>query len=91
MQFVMELKFLLLDELIVGMMGKEWEKIGVLFEEILKMCFVLIVEYDMDFVCLFFRKVMVMYEGKVFCEGLMDDIISNEEVVVVYLGRGGVL
>ncbi|WEY98040.1 urea ABC transporter ATP-binding protein UrtD [Bacillus subtilis] len=90
MQLAMEPKLLLLDEPIAGMTGKEREKTGALLEEIAKTCSVLIVEHDMDFVRLFSRKVTVMHEGKVLCEGSMDDITSNEEVAEVYLGRSGV-
>ncbi|KFF55222.1 urea ABC transporter ATP-binding protein [Bacillus subtilis] len=90
MQLAMEPKLLLLDEPIAGMTGKEREKTGALLEEIAKTCSVLIVEHDMDFVRSFSRKVTVMHEGKVLCEGSMDDITSNEEVAEVYLGRSGV-
>ncbi|MCY7782436.1 MULTISPECIES: urea ABC transporter ATP-binding protein UrtD [unclassified Bacillus (in: firmicutes)] len=90
MQLAMEPKLLLLDEPIAGMTGKEREKTGALLEEIAKTCSVLIVEHDMDFVRSFSRKVTVMHEGKVLCEGSMDDITSNEEVAAVYLGRSGV-
>ncbi|MCY7763546.1 urea ABC transporter ATP-binding protein UrtD [Bacillus spizizenii] len=90
MQLAMEPKLLLLDEPIAGMTGKEREKTGALLEEISKTCSVLIVEHDMDFVRSFSRKVTVMHEGKVLCEGSMDDITSNEEVAAMYLGRGGV-
>ncbi|MEG7334730.1 urea ABC transporter ATP-binding protein UrtD [Bacillus sp. 0102A] len=90
MQLAMEPKLLLLDEPIAGMTGKEREKTGALLEEIAKTCSVLIVEHDMDFVRSFSRKVTVMHEGKVLCEGSMDDITSNEEVAAVYLGRRSV-
>ncbi|MEI1423275.1 urea ABC transporter ATP-binding protein UrtD [Bacillus cabrialesii] len=90
MQLAMEPKLLLLDEPIAGMTGKEREKTGALLEEIAKTCSVLIVEHDMDFVRSFSRKVTVMHEGKVLCEGSMNDITSNEEVAAVYLGRSGV-
>ncbi|MGG7218941.1 urea ABC transporter ATP-binding protein UrtD [Bacillus sp. ATD] len=90
MQLAMEPKLLLLDEPIAGMTGKEREKTGALLEKIAKTCSVLIVEHDMDFVRSFSRKVTVMHEGKVLCEGSMDDITSNEEVAEVYLGRSGV-
>ncbi|AUZ28159.1 urea ABC transporter ATP-binding protein UrtD [Bacillus subtilis] len=90
MQLAMEPKLLLLDEPIAGMTGKEREKTGAMLEEIAKTCSVLIVEHDMDFVRSFSRKVTVMHEGKVLCEGSMNDITSNEEVAAVYLGRSGV-
>ena len=89
MQLAMEPKLLLLDEPIAGMTGKERDKTGALLEEIAKTCSVLIVEHDMEFVRSFSKKVTVMHEGRVLCEGSMDEITSNEEVAAVYLGRSG--
>ena len=89
MQLIQEPKLLLLDEPIAGMSGEERTKTGQLIEEIAKECSVLIVEHDMDFVRNFSTKVVVMHEGKVLCEGSMDDIQENEEVRNVYLGRKG--
>ncbi|PAD67934.1 urea ABC transporter ATP-binding protein UrtD [Bacillus sp. 7586-K] len=89
MQLIQEPKLLLLDEPIAGMSGEERTKTGQLIEEIAKECSVLIVEHDMDFVRNFSTKVVVMHEGKVLCEGSMDEIQENEEVRNVYLGRKG--
>jgi urea transport system ATP-binding protein len=89
MQLIQEPKLLLLDEPIAGMSGEERNKTGKLIEDISKTCSVLIVEHDMDFVRKFSTKVVVMHEGKVLCEGAMQDIQENEEVKNVYLGRSG--
>ncbi|WP_338786003.1 urea ABC transporter ATP-binding protein UrtD [Metabacillus sp. FJAT-53654] len=89
MQLIQEPKLLLLDEPIAGMSGEERNKTGELIEEIAKTCSILIVEHDMDFVRKFSTKVVVMHEGKVLCEGAMQDIQENEEVKNVYLGRSG--
>jgi len=88
MQLIQEPKLLLLDEPIAGMSGEERTRTGELIKEISKTCSVLIVEHDMDFVRNFSTKVVVMHEGKVLCEGSMEEIQNNEEVKNVYLGRG---
>ena len=87
MQLIQEPKLLLLDEPIAGMSGEERTKTGELIEEISNTCSVLIVEHDMDFVRKFSTKVVVMHEGKVLCEGSMEEIQENEQVKNVYLGR----
>ena len=87
MQLIQEPKLLLLDEPIAGMSGEERIKTGELIEEIAKDCSVVIVEHDMDFVRKFSTRVVVMHEGKVLCEGSMEEIQDNEEVRNVYLGR----
>lgn len=89
MQLIQDPKLLLLDEPIAGMSSDERNKTGALIEEISQSCSVLIVEHDMDFVRNFSTKVVVMHEGKVLCEGSMQEIQENEEVRNVYLGRKG--
>lgn len=89
MQLIQEPKLLLLDEPIAGMSGLERTRTGELIEEISKNCTVLIVEHDMDFVRKFSTRVVVMHEGKVLCEGTMEEVQENEEVRNVYLGRSG--
>lgn len=89
MQLIQDPKLLLLDEPIAGMSSDERNKTGALIEEIAQSCSVLIVEHDMDFVRNFSTKVVVMHEGKVLCEGSMEEIQENEEVRNVYLGRKG--
>lgn len=89
MQLIQDPKLLLLDEPIAGMSGDERTKTGELIEEVAKSCSVLIVEHDMDFVRRFSTKVVVMHEGKVLCEGTMEEIQESEEVRNVYLGRKG--
>lgn len=87
MQLIQFPQLLLLDEPIAGMSEAERERTGELIHEIACSCAVVIVEHDMDFVRRFSKQVTVMHEGKVLCEGKMEDIQQNEKVVEVYLGR----
>ncbi|MFB9758002.1 urea ABC transporter ATP-binding protein UrtD [Ectobacillus funiculus] len=89
MQLMQEPQILLLDEPIAGMSESERYKTGELIHEIADTCSVLIVEHDMEFVKNFSKKVTVMHEGKVLCEGSMEEIQQNEQVAEVYLGRRG--
>lgn len=77
---------LLVDELVVGMMDVEIVEIVEFLKEIVKDYFVVVVEYDMDFVCVFGVKVIVFYEGLVLVEGFFDYVFVDEWVVEVYLG-----
>jgi urea transport system ATP-binding protein len=87
MQLIQFPHLLLLDEPIAGMSEAERERTGELIHEIARHCAVVIVEHDMDFVRRFSKQVTVMHEGKVLCEGTMEDIQRNEKVIEVYLGR----
>ncbi|TYR81715.1 urea ABC transporter ATP-binding protein UrtD [Priestia megaterium] len=87
MQLMQKPSLLLLDEPIAGMTGSEREKTGELMHEISATCSVLVVEHDMDFVRRFSKRVTVMHEGRVLCEGTMADVQENEKVQQVYLGR----
>lgn len=80
---------LLLDEPIAGMTEEEEEKTGELLLELKKQCSIIVVEHDMEFVRKFAEKVTVMHEGKLLCDGAMEEVQSNEKVMEVYLGRKG--
>ncbi len=46
-----------------------------------------VIEHDMVFVRQIARKVTVLHQGHVLCEGSVDDVQNNERVIEVYLGR----
>jgi len=48
---------------------------------------VLVIEHDMEFVRSLARKVTVLHEGGVLCEGSVDQVQRDERVREVYLGR----
>jgi urea transport system ATP-binding protein len=79
----------LLDEPIAGMTEEEEETTGELLLKLKEQCSIIVVEHDMEFVRKFAEKVTVMHEGKLLCDGTMDEVQSNERVMEVYLGRKG--
>ena len=88
MSIVQQPSLLLVDEPVAGMTGKEREKTGELLQAIAKDRSVLIVEHDMEFVRQIARKVTVLHEGSVLCEGSMERVQNDPTVIEVYLGRG---
>lgn len=88
MLLVQEPELLLLDEPVAGMTKRETEKTGELLQSIAKNRSVLVVEHDMEFVRQFAKKVTVLHEGKILCEGPVEKVQNDQRVVEVYLGRG---
>lgn len=80
-------KLLLIDEPVAGMTGKERDDTGLLLESIAREHSILVIEHDMEFVRNFSRKVTVMHEGTVLCEGPMKEVQKDSRVIEVYLGR----
>ena len=78
---------ILLDEPAAGMTDAETETMGELLHSIAARYSILVVEHDMEFVRRFAHTVTVMHEGKILCEGSMDEVQANEQVAEVYLGR----
>ena len=48
---------------------------------------VVVIEHDMTFVRQIARKVTVLHQGSVLCEGTVDEVQNDERVIEVYLGR----
>lgn len=80
---------ILLDEPVAGMGRKETEKTADLLREMKKECAIVVVEHDMQFAKDVSDSVTVFHEGKILDEGTMDSVQSNQEVIDVYLDRGG--
>jgi urea transport system ATP-binding protein len=80
-------KVLLLDEPVAGMSDEETEKTGNLILDIARDRSVMVVEHDMEFVRKLNRKVTVLHEGSVLCEGPMEKVQNDPRVIEVYLGR----
>lgn len=79
----------MLDEPAAGMGKPETFKTGELLREIQKECTIIVVEHDMDFVKQIADTVTVLHEGKILMEGKIQDVLADETVQSVYLGRGG--
>ncbi|QQK81158.1 urea ABC transporter ATP-binding protein UrtD [Salicibibacter cibi] len=87
MVMIQQPRLVLLDEPIAGMTEEEEEKTGELLLKLKKKCAILVVEHNMDFVRSFSEKVTVMHQGQRLCDGTMEEIQENEQVMDVYLGR----
>jgi urea transport system ATP-binding protein len=81
-------KLLLLDEPTTGMTEDGKRRTASLIQRIAKNHTVLLVEHDMHVVRQIAKKVTVMHQGQVLAEGPLDEIVENEMVRAVYLGKG---
>jgi len=80
-------KLLLVDEPAAGMSDEETRKTGELLMGLAGRHSVIVIEHDMTFVRQIARKVTVLHQGTVLCEGTVDQVQNNERVIEVYLGR----
>ncbi|MCE5281029.1 MAG: ABC transporter ATP-binding protein [Deltaproteobacteria bacterium] len=79
---------LLLDEPTAGMSVEETYKTGELVKRLnADRMTVVIIEHDMTFIRQIASKVTVLHFGKIFVEGTLDEIMRNEDVVRIYLGK----
>jgi urea transport system ATP-binding protein len=78
---------LLLDEPVAGMSKSERTKTGELLQFIAQTKTLMVIEHDMDFVRRFSKKVTVLCEGRILCEGPIEEVQANPMVQEVYLGR----
>ena len=79
---------LLLDEATAGLNPSETEKVAMLIRAIAGSgVTVVLIEHDMRFVLGLSERVTVLNFGKKLAEGTPSEIVSNEEVIVAYLGR----
>ncbi len=87
MLLVQEPKLMLLDEPVAGMTRRERDKTGELLHKIGKDRSILVVEHDMQFVRQFASTVSVLHSGKLLCEGPVEQVQADPQVIEVYLGR----
>jgi len=80
-------KVLLVDEPAAGMTDEETHKTGELLHSLEGKHSIVVIEHDMTFVRQLARKVTVLHQGHVLCEGSVDEVQNNERVIEVYLGR----
>jgi urea transport system ATP-binding protein len=87
MLLVQDPKLLLLDEPVAGMTRRERDHTGELLHRIARGRSILVVEHDMVFVRQFASTVTVLHMGQLLCEGPVEAVQSDAQVVEVYLGR----
>src|SRR4029434_183350 len=80
-------ELLLVDEPVAGMTDEETARTGELLESIAVDRSVLVIEHDMEFVRQIARKVTVLHQGTVLCEGPVEQVQNDPRVLEVYLGR----
>lgn len=78
---------LLVDEPVAGLTDEETEKTGDLLVSLAQSHSIIVIEHDMEFVRQIARQVTVLHEGSVLCEGTMDQIQNDPQVIEVYLGQ----
>ena len=82
-------KLLLLDEPTTGMTEEGKRRTASLIQRLAKNHTVLLVEHDMHVVRQIAKKVTVMHQGQLLAEGPLEEVVENEMVKAVYLGKGG--
>jgi urea transport system ATP-binding protein len=81
-------KLLLLDEPTTGMTESGKRRTAELIERIAQDHTVLLVEHDMDIVRQIAKRVTVLHQGQLLAEGPLADVVENDAVREVYLGKG---
>jgi len=78
---------LLVDEPVAGLTDEETENVGDLLLALAESHSIIVIEHDMEFVRQIARKVTVLHQGSVLCEGDMDEVQNDPRVIEVYLGQ----
>ena len=77
---------LLVDEPVAGLTDEETENVGSLLLALAESHSIVVIEHDMEFVRQIARKVTVLHEGTVLCEGNFEEVQNDPKVIEVYLG-----
>ena len=82
-------RLLLVDEPAAGMTDEETWRTGELLLSLAGKHTIVVIEHDMTFVRQISqgRRVTVLHQGAVLCEGQVDQVQADERVIEVYLGR----
>jgi urea transport system ATP-binding protein len=78
---------LLVDEPVAGLTDEETYNIGNLLATLAESHSILVIEHDMEFVRQIAKKVTVLHEGSVLCEGDFEQVRNDPRVIEVYLGK----
>jgi branched-chain amino acid transport system ATP-binding protein len=79
---------LLLDEPAAGVPSMESARILEVLDRLPAAIAILIIEHDMELVFRFAKKITVLVQGQVLCEGTPSEISTDRRVREVYLGEG---
>ncbi|MCT7962724.1 urea ABC transporter ATP-binding protein UrtD [Laspinema sp. D1] len=77
---------LLVDEPVAGLTDEETALTGELLISLAQSHSIIVIEHDMEFVRQIARKVTVLHEGSVLCEGSIEEVQNDPKVIQVYLG-----
>jgi urea transport system ATP-binding protein len=77
---------LLVDEPVAGLTDEETYNVGELLLALAESHSILVIEHDMEFVRQIARKVTVLHQGSVLCEGTIEEVQNDPRVIEVYLG-----
>lgn len=80
-------KLLLVDEPAAGMTDEETARTGELLMSLAGKHSIIVIEHDMVFVRQIARKVTVLHQGTVLCEGDVNEVQNDPRVIEVYLGK----
>src|SRR5581483_8337352 len=80
-------ELLLVDEPVAGMTPRESERTGELLLALARRHTLLVIEHDMTFVRQIAETVTVLDEGRVLCEGTVQEVQRDPRVIEVYLGQ----
>lgn len=78
---------MLIDEPVAGLTDEETELTADLLKSISGENTVLVIDHDMEFIRRLESNVTVLNQGSVLCEGSMDEIQRDPNVIEVYLGK----
>lgn len=77
---------LLVDEPVAGLTDEETQQVAELLLALAESHSIMVIEHDMEFVRQIARKVTVLHEGSVLCEGSIEQVHNDPRVIAVYLG-----
>lgn len=80
-------RVVLLDEPAAGMTKEETRELSLLVRTLAQHTTVVVVEHDMEFVRTLEGHVTVLHQGRLFAEGNIETLRSNDAVLDIYLGR----
>ncbi len=81
-------ELLLVDEPVAGMTPRESERTGELLLAMANQHALVVIDHDMTFVRQIAHTVTVLHEGRLLCEGTVEEVQRDSRVIEVYLGHG---